>query len=759
MSYRCRVAIACLVAAAFAATFTIAPMVSAVDTGGGVDMRTLGAAADGETDDTQHFARALENLGEVPVTFVVAGGVFAVESLVFPPNVTLAFREGGQLSVRAGHVIEINGRIDADTRQIFAGDGAVAGGVDNLYVFPQWFGATGSGLHDDTRALQQAANLAAGAMGRTLFIPEGEYLFSRNLNLRCNVENRGLFVIELEIDEDRTQFSNDLFLPTHFPKQAPNVCFVSDHPEQELAAEPFFGIREGDMTLPIFRQAPLADGSGAIDLEEGGVLRFYSSDFFSSRNVRKGSHYYDRNDICQIVSGRGAVFPEFAFGYSAPPDAAPWSAETLYAKGDYCAHEGEVFRATWASGPGTTYRHRHLGGVDIGPAPPNPVADSTEHHYAYEDGTRDSILLWRRARTQVWYRGKDTPLTVNGLRIEVRLLNHGGETKRIEAGAASVSRSNMTFNKLEISVRDREATMSRLLQSTGCVNVEFNNGYFSGATSAHLGYNILNSNIANFRYNHCISTNSRKGMDGRHGKNIHVVGGYYGIIDDHYGRNYFIRDVVLSGLSVHVPNDSTPRADLQAWGFRPRTALSFNGANLHIQNVTVIGGGGGIMSARSDIGDLYGNIVLRDVTVRGNEGDVTLFSHSISEGFDYAHDVKVPARLTIENVVLENPGGVRLTLGSGFGERPYAPTHVRNAEVAAVYSASPSTNFTECVFRNCGFSLTGDARVNFRLCTFAGETAGLTTDNIGVATGNVAFTDAVCAFPLDFVNESEYRAP
>jgi hypothetical protein len=278
------------------------------------------------------------------------------------------------------------------------------------------------------------------------------------------------------------------------------------------------------------------------------------------------------------------------------------------------------------------------------------------------------------------------------------------------------------------------------------VNNEFNNGYFSGATCAHLGYNILNSNVAHFRYNHCISTNSRKGMDGRHGKNIHVNGGYYNIIDDHYGRNYVIRDVVLSGMSVHVPGDSTPRADLQAWVFSPRTALSFNGANFHIENITLAPGVQYVMGVRGDIGDLYGNIVLRDVTVRGGNGPVHLFRHDIDRNFDYAHDIRVPARLTIENVVLEGGGGAQLVFGNGFGDRPYGPVHVRNANISHVFSASPETHFTECVFEDARFHTAGAARFHFKHCAFTGENKGLTPENVGIASGNVAIGGADMPF-------------
>lgn len=727
---------------------------------GMISIREYGAVGDGRTNDTPAFRRALEAIGGEEATIRIMRDQFVIDGVTFPENVSLMFRNGGGLFIPEGGTIQIHGTIASGITRIFSGEGTVEGQIKNRYVYPQWFGARGDGKHDDAQAIQKAADLAATAMGQTLFIPQGEYLFNEDISLRSNVENRGVFVIALEIDEDRTEFSHDLYLPTHHPENTPVVRFEADHPEQELDPKYFFGIEEGDLSLPVFQQVPLADGSGHIALSEGGVIRLYSSDFFSSRRVRKGAHYYDRNDISQLVSGRGDVFPEFAFDYSEPPDADPWNEHTVYDKGDYCSFEGEIFKATWPSGEGTFYRHPHLGKVEIRPVPPENTA-TTSHEFTYEDGTEDNIFIWRRVRTQVWYREKDSPVTVNGLRIEVRLKDHGGETKRIAAGAAVVSRSNMTFNNLEISVRDREATMSRLLQSTNSVNNEFNNGYFSGATSAHLGYNILNSNVSNFRYNNCISTNSRKGMDGRHAKNISVQGGYYNVIEDHYGRNFIIRDVVVSGLSVRVPGDSTPDADLQAWEFSPRRPFGLSGANMHVENSVIDKASGGIFGARADIGDLYGTIVLKNIVVRRNDGDVRLFHHHIDPDFDYAHKVRVPDNVIIENISLENPGRLLLNIGSGFDGGTYGPVHVRNTgPIGDVSSTSPSTNFLNCTFEDAEFELAGESFVTIRNSTFFGDNHGLNEDYIGIATGNIRKNTASVSFPLEFFNKDVYtRTP
>lgn len=705
------------------------------------------------------FAAVLDAIGDdEAATVIISGGAFPIGDLTLPPAVTLVFRDGGRLVIDAGATLTINGAVQAGAVPIFSGEGTVAGRVDALHVLPQWFGAKGDGIHDDARAMQQAADLAATSTGRTLFIPEGDYLFHSDISFRCHVECRGRFIKSMKVNEERTQFSNDLFLPTHFPYTDAQLRFAPDHDAVALDPAAFYGIEEGNMTIPQVQDVPLADGSGAITLAEGGTLRFYSSDFFTSRRVRKGAHFYDRNDITQVVSGLGDVFPEFAFSYLAPPDAPAWDADTVYAKGDYCTHEGGVFKATWPSGPETGYTHRHLGAVTIGPVPPDPSAATTEHRYTYEDGTPDSIYIWRRVETRVTYRPPDAPITVRGLRMEVRLEGHEGEVKRLSAGAMTITRSNMTIHDMAITVRDPEATMSRLLQSSDCVNNVFYNGYFSGATSAHLGYNILNSNVANFRYVDCISTNSRKGMDGRHGKNITVQGGLYNVIDDHYGRNYVVRDVTLTGQSVFVPGDSTPNADLQAWGFRPRGVLNFNGAHFHIENITVMGGAGGVLAARSDVGDLYGVITLRDINIRGNAGNVNLYRHSIDPSFDFYSPVGVPRRLVIENVVLENPGTLALALGDGFGDRGYGPVYVRNAgPIGQVSTSSADTVFVDSVFEDTRFATTEDARVSLRGNVLSGTVRGLDPAHLSVATGNALKAGGTASFPIEYRNPEEYE--
>lgn len=699
---------------------------------GGVDPRNHGAAGDGAGDDTVYLEKAVAKAEEKDLPLVLRNGTFRVTRLHVPDAVQLRFGRKGALLVDRGGVLRIDGAIEAGQSPILLGEGEITGSPDTDRVNPYWFGAAGDGLTDDTRALQRAAVIAAGSTGRVLWIPEGAFVFTEDIEIRSNVKAEGILIKKMEIDPERTEFSHQLYLPTHYLVNDALVRFVPDREPVELNFEAFAGIREGDFSLPVHREVPLADGSGSINLEERATLRFFSTDFFTSRRIRAGDRWYDKNDIVQVVSSKGDVFPEFAFDYDHPEAAPEWEAGRVYRKGDYVRRGGELFKATFPSGPSTRYVHAHLGEVAVGPLEPDPEEEVTLHRFQYPDGTASDLRIWRRVYTRVWYHGVDRPVTVDGLRVELRLKTPSPETYRIRGSAVRVKRSNMTFENLSVTVRDANALMRALVESSEVVNVEFRNGYVSGATSPHLGYNFLNMNVANFRYYDCISTNSRKGMDGRHAKNVRIEGGLYNIIEDHYGRNFTIRDVTMTGLSVYVPGDSTPEADLAAWEFRPRRPFGYSGANLLIENATINRAAGGILGARADTGDFYGGIVLRDIVVRGNDGDVNVFSHAKAGDFDYASEVKSPDLLRMENIRLEEPGKLHFdAIGREFSGGSYGPVVIRSCgPIGYVFSTSQRLEILDSFLDEAELDLAEGAAVILRGNRIRGELQGLEPDHV-----------------------------
>ncbi len=705
---------------------------------------------DGKQVDEVALAKALDSAGGRRCVLEISTDPFLIGNFTFPETVTLAFRQGGSLEIAPGSVVHINGSLDAGVEHIFQGEGTLDGYIINDYVYPQWFGATGDGRTDDSRALQKAADFALKARGQILRVPEGNYLFKETIVIRCNVENEGLWIKEIEIDDEQTHFSLSTFVHTHQQKNDAYIIFSSDHDDILLDPAPFYGICEGDLKLAIFENLPLANRSGSMNLKKGGTLRFHSSDYFKSRNNNKGDEFYTRNDIVQIVSESGDVFPEFAFDYPLPPpNVEEWSRDRIYEKGDYCTLNGELFKATWPSGEGATFRHRHFGKADIGPVRPLAGARTTTQDIAYDNGQPDSICVWIRVVMSVRYRPEDAPRYVDGLRVTARLKDNTGETMRIPSTHVSVSRSNMVFNSMELTVEDREASLTGMLRTTGVANIEFNDCYFSGATAHGLGYNILNSTVANMRYNNCVSENSRKGLDGRHANTVIIDGGLYNVIHDHYGRNYEIRNAVITTLSTYIPGYMTPAADLQSWGFHSVSAFGFAGVNITIEDCIIETARIGIFDARPDVADLYGEIVLNNIMVTGNRGDVSLFRHRIDQDFNYVYDVRGPDRLIIDNVGMENPGRFSINVDPPA----YRTIEINNTgPIGSVHSSAQELTFNEASLNNATFSIREGSVVNFINCHFSGKISGLNAVRLGRMEGNQTEEGTTLSLPIQNPN-------
>lgn len=93
-------------------------------------------------------------------------------------NETIRVLPGGMLSPSGGITLTIGGPFEAGIERTFSGAGTVvfgAGFVDlvNREIYPQWWGATGDGVTDDSTAMQAAATAATG---RVLRIPTGTYV-------------------------------------------------------------------------------------------------------------------------------------------------------------------------------------------------------------------------------------------------------------------------------------------------------------------------------------------------------------------------------------------------------------------------------------------------------------------------------------------------------------------------------------------------------------------------------------------------------
>lgn len=719
-----------------------------------INLKQAGAKGDGRSNDTAVMKNAISQIGLRSASIEVSGGIFLMDKVIVPENITLKFENGGKLLVMKNGTLEINGTIDASVTEIFVGEGTFSGRVKNIYTYPQWFGAKADEKNDDAPAIQKAAELARYSQGKTLFIPFGRYLIEKNIDISCNVESRGILVKNIEVDESKTQTHFFTFTPSHMLKNNPMIYFKPDTPRIPLAPDYFYGIKKNDFKVSKFENIPLADKPDEkINLEEGGTLTFFCNDFFMSRNNRYGDEWYEKNDQCQIVSPRGDVFPEFCFSYEALPDTEVWNAEKVYKKGDYCKYNGKVFKASYISGPGTVFENKHKGKIDIGPFSPEK---GCKYNFKYKDGNPDSLNIWVELKMTVNYVPPQIPLTVNNFVVEIYLKDSDGKPKRIEnANTVSISRSNMTFNNMSISCKNRQASLSGLCGLWACSKVVFNNCNFSGATYHGLGYNISNSNVSHITFNNCTSVNCRDAIAGRHGKNITINGGYYFSIDDHYGKNFTIRDVVIQGLSTNVPGYCTPKADLEKWNFVPRAAFIFGGGDISIQNCRIYNTNS-ILDLRGGEVDMEDSrITIKDIVVK-NTRDVNIINHGIDKTFDFAHKLEMPKQIILENIRINEPYKLSVSIDLPDNLK-YNEIYIRNCGMLKDFKLNADVlSFSECSFKDSDFKVSSTL-CNFNNCLFSGNIKGLTEKNIGRASGNSRTKGTSISFPLKYMNPSVYE--
>ncbi|MGE4564866.1 MAG: glycosyl hydrolase family 28-related protein, partial [Victivallaceae bacterium] len=646
--------------------------------------------------------------------------------------VELEFVGDGMLELAEGVTLTVNGPLRAGERRIFCGSGRVEGAVKAACILPQWFGATGDGRTDDSGALQRAADLARSSTARKLVIPQGVYRIENSVKFRCNIDNYGVLRRPIEPDEaKRSDFSNT-YMASYPVKKNVLISIVPDQEPVELDPSAFGEIRAGEFKLERFADIPLAaDPAKKITLEPGGTLIVSGTDFFTARMNMKGDEFYTPNDVAMVVSPRGDVFPEFCFNYrAADGKGVAWDTQKQYRRGDYVTVAGELYKASFPSGPGASYRHPFKGKAEIGPSSP---ASGERKKLIYPDKSEDSIRLWVKVTRSIRYVPPQAPLTINNLRIEGFMENSSPGFKPVLAALAANTRSSVTYNRLQVAGIDRQMMLSTLFSVTNCAAVTFNDGAFSGATFQGLGYNILHNNAAHIVYNNCVSINARKGMAGRHGKNITVNGGFYNVIDDHYGMNYTIRDAELNALSVGIPGYCTPKIELEKWFFEPSHALVFAGGNITVENCR-IRNAESIFLNRVDVGDLFGTITLRDISVEAPR-DFTILSYRTLADFDYAHSVRTPARLVIDNVIATGSGRGRLRIDNFTGT--VVPVRINNCDpVGEVLINGGDLRISDCRLLNAAFKVGAGSRLYFRDNLFDGAVSGLDAAAVGGNSGN-----------------------
>ncbi len=106
-------------------------------------------------------------------------------SLAVPANVGIVVAHGGSIVKTANHTIAINGPFSAGLYRVFSGfkPGEVSFGNGSVEkVFPQWWGAKGDGVADDSRAINSAI-AALPANGGEVSLLSGNYLIANTVRI------------------------------------------------------------------------------------------------------------------------------------------------------------------------------------------------------------------------------------------------------------------------------------------------------------------------------------------------------------------------------------------------------------------------------------------------------------------------------------------------------------------------------------------------------------------------------------------------
>ena len=699
------------------------------------DVFKISAADDQKSPDTEFLKKSIADAEQNDGSVTLPPQKLKISSVTVPAGVTIRFSKGSCLEFLPGAVMTLNGKIDAGCQQIFAGNAKFNGSPDIPEVYPQWFGAKGDDRSDDGPALQMAADLAKLTGKRKLIIPAGRYRVEQILNFSCNVDCFGVVVIPMEADPKTKRFPN--YAESYRPKKIGAIFVVPDTPEIALKGDVFFGLKADSFTLPVYQDIPLRDDPDKkIALEPGGTLRLSSTDFFISRNVGVGDHVYDPTDIFEITGPQGEVFPESCFSYQKHDQAEEWSKSKVYKRGDYVKRNGVIYKASYPSGPGVVYKHRFRGTGLIGPADPAAIKLPAQWSVLrfpikYAKGKPDRIMAWRKVMMNAGYTPPQQPLSINNLSIEVVLKHPVNEYIQITNNPAvfCMRRSHVTINNLRVENKEKFLRLQRLVSSSNCVNLTYNNLHVSGACDSAGGYNIGNGNVGNVTYNNCVSTRCRDSIAGRHGKKITINGGFFGgVIDDHYGKCYYINNAVMRPMEPWMPGYYTPKARPQEWRFVETCAIRVNGSDFTVENCRVYGGNV-LFLVRKDGGDIGGRITIKNIMVNSKK-EYAVFYFRTFPDFDYSRKIHLPAAATIDGITNEGGGGLSFLSQKIPGRWNINVSNCH--DVTRVALSNADATFRGCTFRDPQFKVCENSKFDLQHCVIKGNSDGLAHKNICV---------------------------
>jgi hypothetical protein len=133
------------------------------------------------------FSSAITSIGATETTLLIPNEQAVAASATAPATMELMFLQNGSLAMDTGVVVTINNPIDAGLHQIFSGSGT-ASLVAVMEVYPEWWGAAGDGVTDDTTVFEKTQTALTN--GGKVKLANKTYVVN-DLNLQSNIEFEG----------------------------------------------------------------------------------------------------------------------------------------------------------------------------------------------------------------------------------------------------------------------------------------------------------------------------------------------------------------------------------------------------------------------------------------------------------------------------------------------------------------------------------------------------------------------------------------
>lgn len=136
----------------------------------------------------QELLDAISGIGTKEGVIEISEPILLTANRTIPENINLRFMKGAYIDSDTAYgtfTLTINGGIDAGLYRIFGDNVTVSGSPKIEAVYPEWFGAVGDGVNDDTQAIRKAlaiSNTKCG-QGKTFLISDTITIDERKLDL------------------------------------------------------------------------------------------------------------------------------------------------------------------------------------------------------------------------------------------------------------------------------------------------------------------------------------------------------------------------------------------------------------------------------------------------------------------------------------------------------------------------------------------------------------------------------------------------